>query len=168
MRTTTREWAAVAALMGVLVLGFVPAARAQVPFLPDAFTTSERAAIVTQRIIVVGDSIQTGIGLKSTQNQATFRLQRYGGVVVHNFTSPGATMANWFLPGMEQATTAVHLLDGYAGMYGLVVNLGVNDWGGGDSPGRFSPRPTGPSSTACRCGSRWPAWGRRGASTTGC
>ena len=82
-----------------------------------------------RRVMVIGDSIQAGTGLVNTQSQASFRLQRYGGVVIHNFASPGATMADTFFLGMHHATTAVDLLSGFFGMYGLVINLGTNDWG---------------------------------------
>jgi hypothetical protein len=72
-----------------------------------------------RRSMVIGDSIQAGTGVTHTQNQASFRLQRYGGVIVHNFASPGATMADTFFLGMNHATTAVDLLYGFFGMYGL-------------------------------------------------
>jgi lysophospholipase L1-like esterase len=86
-------------------------------------------AVTGRRIMVIGDSIQAGTGLKNTQSQASFRLQRYGGVIIHNFASPGATMVDHtFFAGMDRATTAVSLLNGFFGMYGLVINLGNNDW----------------------------------------
>jgi hypothetical protein len=79
--------------------------------------------------MLIGDSIQAGTNLVSTKSQASFRLQRYGGVIVHNFASPGALMADHsFFAGMHQGTTAVGLLSGFWGMYGLVINLGTNDW----------------------------------------
>ena len=38
-------------------------------------------------------------------------------------------MADTFFPGMNHATTAVQLLHGFFGLYGVVVALGINDWG---------------------------------------
>ncbi len=90
---------------------------------------SRSAASTGRRIMVVGDSIQSGTGLVSVTSQASWRLQRYGGIIVHNFASPGATMADTFFPGMNHATTAVQLLHGFFGLYGVVVALGINDWG---------------------------------------
>jgi hypothetical protein len=87
-------------------------------------------AVTGRRIMLIGDSIQAGTNLVSTKSQASFRLQRYGGVIIHNFASPGALMADFSVfAGMHQATTAVRLLSGFFGMYGLVINLGNNDWG---------------------------------------
>ena len=84
-----------------------------------------------RRIMVIGDSIMSGTGLTKSEDQATFRLQRYGGVIIHNFASPGACMADVsVLPGMNHtAPTTIGLLSGFFGMYGLVVSLGTNDWG---------------------------------------
>jgi len=84
-----------------------------------------------RRIMVIGDSIMSGAGVTKSVNQATFRLQRYGGVIIHNFASPGAFMADAsLLPGMKHtAPTTILLLDGFFHMYGLVVSLGTNDWG---------------------------------------
>jgi lysophospholipase L1-like esterase len=93
-----------------------------------------------RRVMVIGDSIMAGTGLSKDQNQATYRLQRYGGIVIHNFASPGATMADIppFLPGMDQSVPAVKLLSGFFGMYGLVIDLGANDWGqAGITPDAF-------------------------------
>jgi lysophospholipase L1-like esterase len=95
----------------------------------DYSAIDARAASAARRIMVIGDSIQAGTGLKDVKDQASWRLQRFGHVVVHNFASPGATMADTFFPGMNHAQTAVRLLHGFFGMYGLIINLGSNDWG---------------------------------------
>ena len=83
-----------------------------------------------RRIMVIGDSIQAGFGLTRATNQASWRVQKSGNVVIHNFASPGATMADVSLiPGMNHAVEAVRLLSGFFGMYGVIINLGTNDWG---------------------------------------
>ena len=84
-----------------------------------------------RRIMVIGDSIMSGTGLTKSEDQATFRLQRYGGVIIHNFASPGACMADVsVLLGMNHtAPTTIGLLSSFFGMYGLVVSLGTKDWG---------------------------------------
>lgn len=83
-----------------------------------------------RRIMVVGDSIQAGSGLLRETNQPSWRVQKSANVIIHNFASPGATMADVYpLPGMNHAVDAVKLLSGFFGMYGVVVNLGTNDWG---------------------------------------
>jgi lysophospholipase L1-like esterase len=83
-----------------------------------------------RRIMVIGDSIQSGTGLVRDTNQASWRVQKSGGVVIHNFASPGATMGDaGFFPGMNHAVDAVRLLYGFFGMYGVIINLGTNDWG---------------------------------------
>jgi lysophospholipase L1-like esterase len=116
----------------VLVLLTVPVV-SRADMVDDFSGVDGPAALATsttgRRIMVIGDSIQSGTGLKRTSSQASWRLQKYGDVVVHNFASPGATMADTFFPGMHQATTAVRLLHGFFGMYGVVINLGTNDWG---------------------------------------
>ena len=38
-------------------------------------------------------------------------------------------MGDAFFHGMNRATTAVDLLSGFFGLYGLIINLGANDWG---------------------------------------
>jgi lysophospholipase L1-like esterase len=87
-------------------------------------------AIPGRRIMVIGDSIQAGTGLIRDTNQASWRVQQSGNVIIHNFASPGATMADaGFLPGMNHAVEAVRLLSGFFGMYGVVIDLGTNDWG---------------------------------------
>lgn len=87
-------------------------------------------AIPGRRIMVIGDSIQAGTALVRDTDQTSWRLQKSGNVVIHNFASPGATMADAFvLPGMNHAVEAVRLLSGFFGMYGVVINLGINDWG---------------------------------------
>jgi len=99
------------------------------------FDTPAFAALAVQpsvhnRIVVMGDSIQAGTILVRSTNQATYRTQHYGKVIVHNFPSPGATMADkvpHFL-GMQHAVEAMDLLYGFFGMQGLVINLGTNDW----------------------------------------
>jgi lysophospholipase L1-like esterase len=81
--------------------------------------------------MIVGDSIQSGTGLRRVTQQASYRLQGDARVVVHNFASPGARMTDHFpFAGMNQAVTAVWLLDGFFGLQGLVVALGTNDWWG--------------------------------------
>jgi hypothetical protein len=87
-------------------------------------------AVTRRRIMLIGDSIQAGTNLVRTKSQASFRLQRYGGVIVHNFASPGAAMVtDGFFLGMSHGVTTVDLLYGFRGMYGLLINLGTNDWG---------------------------------------
>lgn len=83
-----------------------------------------------RRIMVIGDSIQAGTGLTRATSQASWRVQKSGNVIIHNFASPGATMADaGFLPGMNHAVEAVELLSGFFGMYGVIIDLGTNDWG---------------------------------------
>jgi lysophospholipase L1-like esterase len=83
------------------------------------------------RIMIIGDSIQSGTGLRRVTQQASYLLQGAAGVVVHNFASPGARMTDVFFgPGMNQAGVAVQLVYGFFGMRGLVVALGTNDWWG--------------------------------------
>ena len=82
------------------------------------------------RIMVIGDSIQAGTKLTNAHDLATHRLQRYGNVVVHNFSSPGAAMVDRpFLPGMNHARESVSLLDGFFGIEGVLITVGINDWG---------------------------------------
>jgi len=88
--------------------------------------------------MIIGDSIQSGTGLRRTSDQASFRLQREGNVIVHNFASPGARLTDSFFPGMNHAVPGVWLLHGFFGMYGLVVSLGTNDWGQGADLTTFS------------------------------
>jgi lysophospholipase L1-like esterase len=95
-------------------------------------------ALAQRRIMIIGDSIQSGTGLHRTSNQASFRLEKQGNVVVHNFASPGARMTDTIFPGMNHAVDAVWLLHGFFGMYGLVINLGTNDWGQGADLATFS------------------------------
>lgn len=87
-------------------------------------------AITGRRIMVIGDSIQAGTALVRDTSQATWRVQKTGNVVIHNFASPGATMADaGYFPGMVHGVEAVGLLSGFFGMYGVIINLGTNDWG---------------------------------------
>jgi hypothetical protein len=82
--------------------------------------------------MVIGDSIQAGTNLHRVTDQATERVQHSGRIMVHNFASPGARMTDIsFFAGMNQAIPAVNLLDGFVGMYGIVINLGTNDWSSG-------------------------------------
>jgi GDSL-like Lipase/Acylhydrolase family len=94
-----------------------------------ALTPSQ--ALALRRIMIIGDSIQSGTDLHRASDQASFRLQREGNVIVHDFASPGARMTDSFFLGMDHAAPAVWLLHGLFGMYGLVVSLGTNDWGAG-------------------------------------
>ncbi len=100
---------------------------------PSSADAAARASTPTgRRIMLIGDSIQAGTNLERTTNQASYRLQKSGRVIIHNFSSPGATMADpvpGFFPGMNHATTAIQLLHGFFRMYGLIVNLGINDYG---------------------------------------
>jgi lysophospholipase L1-like esterase len=95
----------------------------------------------SRRVIVMGDSIIAGTGLANVQHQATYELQRLTGLVIQTFAAPGATMADNTPPfvGMQHATEALDLLYGYFGFYGLVIQLGTNDWGvGAITPAAFS------------------------------
>jgi GDSL-like Lipase/Acylhydrolase family len=98
---------------------------------PGTVTPFAAPPLAGRRIMVIGDSIMSGTGLTKSADQATFRLQKYSGVIIHNFASPGACMADVsVLPGMNHtAPTTIGLLNGFFGMYGLVVALGTNDWG---------------------------------------
>src|SRR5262245_42840279 len=121
------------ALLALPLLVTAVAARADVLDDYGALGALEQRAtssgsLANRRIMVIGDSIQAGTGLRHADNQASWRLQRSGGVVVHNFASPGATMADTFFPGMTHATSAVDLLSGFFGLYGVIINLGTNDW----------------------------------------
>jgi lysophospholipase L1-like esterase len=91
-----------------------------------------------QRIMIIGDSIQSGTGLKRTSSQASDRLQRLANVVVHNFASPGARLTDGFYPGMKHAVDAVWLLHGFFGMQGVVIAIGTNDWAAGVDLAVFS------------------------------
>ena len=117
---------------GVAVLSVVLA----VPSVGRPAALDDYAAVVTsapslRHIMIIGDSIQAGTKLNRAHGQASWRLQRSTGIVVHTFASPGATMANsGFLSGMLNATTAVQLLHGlFNQLYGIIINLGLNDWG---------------------------------------
>jgi len=118
------------ALLALALLVTAVAARADV--LDDYGALEQRAtssgSLANRRIMVIGDSIQAGTGLRHADSQASWRLQRSAGLVVHNFASPGATMADTFFPGMTHATSAVDLLSGFFGLYGVIINLGANDW----------------------------------------
>lgn len=82
------------------------------------------------RIVIIGDSIQAGTNLANADLQASHQLQKRGNVIVHNFSSPGAALIDvLFSLGMKHATDAMWLLNGYSGMYGVVINLGTNDYG---------------------------------------
>jgi lysophospholipase L1-like esterase len=90
---------------------------------------SARADILP-RIVIIGDSIQTGINLEDASAQASATLQRLGNVIVQNFSRPGARLTDaGFVPGMHDAGQAIGLLHGpYGHLDGLVINLGTNDW----------------------------------------
>src|SRR5262245_14467677 len=92
-------------------------------------TVARGLSLFGRRVMLIGDSTQSGSGLAHATSQATWRLQRQSGRIVQNFASPGATMAAPFFLGMVHATAIVQILNGFFGMYGLIVNLGTNDWG---------------------------------------
>jgi lysophospholipase L1-like esterase len=87
-------------------------------------------AALRPRIVIVGDSIQTGLNLENASAQASATLQRLGNVIVQNFSRPGARLTDAaFIPGMDQAGRAIDLLHGPFGhLDGVVINLGTNDW----------------------------------------
>ncbi len=89
-------------------------------------------AALLPRIMIIGDSIQTGSSLRDATSQAAMTLQALGNVIVHDFSCPGARLTDvGFIAGMHQATSAVHLLGGPFGkLDGIVINLGTNDWSG--------------------------------------
>jgi lysophospholipase L1-like esterase len=124
----------------VLVLAALLASSASADMLDDFHSSPGTLqplsrAIPGRRIMVIGDSIQAGTNLVRDTSQATWRLQKSANVVIHNFATPGATMADaellpgMFLLGMNHAVEAVRLLSGFFGMYGVIINLGNNDWG---------------------------------------
>ncbi|HEV7732827.1 MAG TPA: SGNH/GDSL hydrolase family protein [Candidatus Binatia bacterium] len=89
-------------------------------------------ALALKRIVLIGDSIQAGTNLVTATNQASAVLQASGNVIVHNFSRPGARMTDaGFFPGMTHAGQSISLLHGpYGYLYGVVINLGTNDYGG--------------------------------------
>ncbi len=94
-----------------------------------------------QRIVIVGDSIETGLNLRRASNRASYRLQQRSNVLVHNFSSPGARMTNApFAPGMTEAGSAISLITGVFtnSLHGVVVHIGYNDWAAGVSIADFA------------------------------
>jgi len=93
------------------------------------FLVAAAPARAEPRIMIIGDSLQSGTKLRRLSQQAGVLLQRQANVVVHNFSSPGARMTDvGFFAGMNHAGPAVGLVSGFFGMQGLVVALGTNDW----------------------------------------
>lgn len=94
---------------------------------------------IRPRILIVGDSIQTGQNLRDASAQAAAVLQRLGNVIVQDFSRPGARLTTFgFVPGMEEAGPAINLLHGPFGrLDGVVINLGTNDWALGGDPADF-------------------------------
>jgi hypothetical protein len=80
------------------------------------------------RIAIVGDSVQTGTNLHDVRDQAAMRLARRGNVIVHLMATPGVAMADsGYIAGMTNLRTS--LLSGPYALRGIVVHLGVTDWG---------------------------------------
>ena len=107
-------------------------------------------AVNGRRIMLIGDSIQAGTALLRDTDQASWRVQKSGNVVIHNFASPGATMADVpFYAGMNHAVEAVRLLSGFFGMYGVLsllflflIYFEVQRGPGAEPQGAAAPIPT--------------------------
>jgi lysophospholipase L1-like esterase len=96
-----------------------------------------RAQSLPQRWILAGDSIQTDVftnvefnipgGDARDLTQAI--IQQETGVVINNFSGPGATMSTLsFFPGLVQLNPAIAFVTGaIAPARGIIITLGVND-----------------------------------------
>ena len=58
------------------------------------FLVAAAPARAEPRIMIIGDSLQSGTNLRRLSQQAGVLLQRQANVVVHNFSSPGARMTD--------------------------------------------------------------------------
>jgi lysophospholipase L1-like esterase len=105
-------------------------------------------AAAQQRWILAGDSIQTGVfanaeyglvGGDARDLTASIVTQETG-VTVLNFSSPGARMTTLppgYFPGLKDQKPGISYLDGFFGVQGIVITIGVNDSGLDTDPGTY-------------------------------
>lgn len=89
------------------------------------------------RWILVGDSImsqviETNSGKPALSRNLTSHLvEEKANVVIHNFSSPGARMANGGIKGFGffNFKSSLNHINGYFPAKGVIITLGTNDWG---------------------------------------
>src|SRR6185436_1261965 len=86
-----------------------------------------------KRFMLIGDSIQSGIGVTNAAALAANLLADGANVVVHNFSSPGARMTDGGpFPGFTHDGLCVQQVYGTSSfpLNGIIITLGTNDWTG--------------------------------------
>lgn len=94
-------------------------------------------AALQDRCILVGDSIMSNVYEENSNTQALSRnltahlLEEKANVVIHNFSSPGARMADGGAKGFGAVNhlNALNHISGYFKAQCVIITLGTNDWG---------------------------------------